>query len=240
MKRTGDEHAKVGRFREAANAYGAALSSLGNTDLEQRGALLSNRSMCRLKLEDPVGALRDAESAVLTRPQWSKARLRAAAAHLALNHPHATRFYLQEAAELSPALRADATVLAMEKAAVSALRQQEEAMPTDDLLAATNAWAHAHGLNAQTRVMHTPDAGLGLVAGQAMQAGEACACCLTQLICTSCSHRQVTHTAMVADGAGDAAQSCHGMQRPGRSAVPHAAAHHIKNPPSPSTRPCSR
>lgn len=73
----GKEAVSGGRFADAVRIYSQALEKLEGTALvEQKQAVLSNRSMCFLRIESYDLALVDAREAVGIDPSWMKAHHR--------------------------------------------------------------------------------------------------------------------------------------------------------------------
>ena len=84
-KELGDAAFWDGRWRDASTAYSRGLDSC--TDPSERGTLLANRCMARLKAggeSAAAAALGDAREALRLRPRWAKAHLRLAQASIAL------------------------------------------------------------------------------------------------------------------------------------------------------------
>jgi tetratricopeptide (TPR) repeat protein len=66
-----------GDFLKAAAAFTKSLKAQdGDSDLEFRGTLLSNRSAAFARLNKAAAALKDADEALKLRPTWEKAAFR--------------------------------------------------------------------------------------------------------------------------------------------------------------------
>lgn len=166
QKELGDDAAKNGKWVEAIERYSNSITALNGIDDETLGTLYSNRSMCHLKYGDAEAARVDAEfSALVYRPTWPKAFLRAAAAHLALQEPRAAMFFIGEAVRLGGKQLEKLLEEATDAAAEEATTQDE--MPA--VLKACEAWGHGIGLSVACRIEESPRAGYGIFATEAME-----------------------------------------------------------------------
>ena len=79
-KQVGNQYFSQGEYKKAIAAYSKALNYDNNNHV-----LLSNRSVCYLKLGNIRGAVEDALSCINNSPQWNKAYYRLASALKACN-----------------------------------------------------------------------------------------------------------------------------------------------------------
>lgn len=159
---------RVGYFSKAIELYSCSIAASDDEDNETLGRLYSNRSLCYLKEGHVDMALVDAEiSALHHRPNWPKAHLRVATAHLALGEPKAALFYLLEAARLGGRQQLDALF----KEATMALEKEEASYGDESsaVVRACEAWGHTIGLSKACRIQESPGAGCGLFAAKDME-----------------------------------------------------------------------
>ena len=170
-KSLGDVSVAKGRHEEAKAHYTAAL--LCDASNDEQAVVWCNRALCHLRTGDAEASLQDAEAAMLARPTWAKAHLRAATAHLTLKQFDAAFFYVQCAISLTDSLKEDVAT----KAILQTAREDcpdHDPMP-DELVKATNAWAHTvFDLDPRVNLQAKGSvAGAGLVANNYLQAGSA-------------------------------------------------------------------
>ncbi|VAH00977.1 unnamed protein product [Triticum turgidum subsp. durum] len=96
FKSQADHAFRLKDYKFASKSYDLAI------DAAPSATLYANRSLCKLMLDDGEGALSDALSCRMLRPNWAKACYRQAAAHMLLKEYKQACDALLDAQKLDP------------------------------------------------------------------------------------------------------------------------------------------
>ena len=128
-KARGNTHFQAREYDAAIECYTMAIDMAPDDAHEERAVFFCNRAACFAKLGEHEGVLDDCSSALDLSPEYTKALMRRAMAHEAMDHPSEALEDAKRAAALEPSNKEyAAAVKRLEVVSAAKLEQQKEEM----------------------------------------------------------------------------------------------------------------